>query len=207
MATRLTRVRALLAGALVLGVGATVTLAAWTSQYYATGRFTTSLFVTQSTADPAGSGWADNSVSPGATLQLNAGSLSPGATVAAPFGIRTTTGSIGGTEALQSPTSSTSPLPDLWNYLQYRVYSSTTSTCTTTSTPTSSSNWIAGSASTWSAMATAVPANTTALAAAAASAPGTPTWFCFQVTLPSGAPNTLQGETIPISWLFIGTSS
>lgn len=206
MPSRLTRTRALLAGGLVLGVGAAVTLAAWTAQDNATGSFTTSRFVTQSSAD-AGTTWADNSAVPGAVLQLNAGALSPGATVAAVLGIRTTAGSIGGTEALQTPTSSTTPLPALWSSLQYRVYSSTTSTCTATSTPLSSSDWIIGSATTWSTMGTAVPVNSTALVAATTSSPGTPTWFCFQVGLPSGAPNTLQGQSLVVTWLFSGTSS
>lgn len=206
MARRLTRVRALLAGGLVLGVGAAVTVAAWTAQDNATGSFATSTFVTQSSAD-AGATWANNSVAPGATLQLGAGALSPGVTVAASFGIRTGTGSIGGNEALQTPTSTTTPLPALWTSLQYRVYSSTTSTCTATSAPASGSNWIVGSATTWSAMGTAVPANSTALAAATSSAPGTPTWFCFQVNLPTGAPNTLQGQSLVATWLFAGTSS
>lgn len=207
MPTRMTRVRAVLAGALVLGVGATVTLAAWTSQDYTTGSFSTSRFVTQSTTDATGNGWQDNSVSPGATLQLNAGALSPGVTVAAAFGIRTTAGSIGGTESLQTPTSTTTPLPALWSSLQYRVYSSTASACTPTSSPSSGSNWIVGGSTTWSALSTAVAANATALAAAASSSPGAPAWFCFQVALPAGAANTLQGQSLVVTWLFSGTSS
>lgn len=207
MAARLTRVRAVLAGALVLGVGAAVTVAAWTSQDFAAGTFAASTFVTQSTADASGATWQDDSTPPGAALNLNAGSLSPGVVVAAPFGIEAIAGSVGGTVALQSPTSTTSPLPALWSALQYRVYSSSTSACTTTSTPASSSDWVVGSATTYVLLSTAVAVNSTALGAASSSAAGAPTWFCFQVTLPSGASNSLQGQSLVVTWQFVGTSS
>ena len=46
-----------------------------------------------------------------------------------------------------------------------------------------------------------------ALAAATSAAPGAATGFCFEVTLPAGASNTLQGKTATATWQFVTTSS
>ncbi|GIJ27312.1 hypothetical protein Vqi01_24740 [Micromonospora qiuiae] len=55
-APRLRRTRAVLAGALVLGMGTTSTLAAWSDGEYGTGSFTASTFGTES--QTASSSWA-----------------------------------------------------------------------------------------------------------------------------------------------------
>ncbi|WP_405474452.1 SipW-dependent-type signal peptide-containing protein [Paenarthrobacter ilicis] len=77
----LLRLRAVLAGALVLGVGSSVTLAAWTDSDHATGSFGTSVFATESTAAKpyvASGPWAANDTVPGATLLFQATGMSPG---------------------------------------------------------------------------------------------------------------------------------
>ena len=51
--TALLRVRALLAGALVLGLGGSVTLASWTDTEYAAGSFGASSFQTESNVTKA----------------------------------------------------------------------------------------------------------------------------------------------------------
>jgi predicted ribosomally synthesized peptide with SipW-like signal peptide len=91
------KVRALLAGGLVLGVGAAVVLAAWNDSEFATGTFTAGTFSLQGSTD--GTAYADHAASPGATLPftLNPANLAPGDTVYAPFAVRlaanTSTGS------------------------------------------------------------------------------------------------------------------
>lgn len=82
------RVRALLAGGLVLGVGATVTLAAWNDSEFATGTFQAGTFNLQGSTD--GTAFSDHATTPGAALgfSVNASSLSPGDVVYAPYAVR-----------------------------------------------------------------------------------------------------------------------
>lgn len=81
------KVKALLAGGLVLGVGAAVTLAAWTNQEWAEGIFNTGSFNIQSSAD--GENFDDHeSEGDAAPLSFNltgADNMAPNDTVAAPF--------------------------------------------------------------------------------------------------------------------------
>jgi predicted ribosomally synthesized peptide with SipW-like signal peptide len=82
------RVRALLAGGLVLGVGATVTLAAWSDSEFATASFQAGTFNLQGSTD--GTAFADHASAPGAALgfSVNATALSPGDVVYAPYAVR-----------------------------------------------------------------------------------------------------------------------
>lgn len=88
--TRGRKVRALLAGGLVLGVGAAVTLAAWTDQEWATGEFGAGSFNVQGSTD--GTAFTDHETEDGAAdlvFELPAAeNLSPGDSVAAPFVLR-----------------------------------------------------------------------------------------------------------------------
>jgi predicted ribosomally synthesized peptide with SipW-like signal peptide len=86
-------VRAILAGGLVLGVGAAITLASWNDSEFATGTFAAGSFNIQGTSgDPAATPtWADHATSGTAqslTFKVNADTLSPGQTVYAPFSLR-----------------------------------------------------------------------------------------------------------------------
>ena len=82
-------IRAILAGGLVLGVGAAVTLAAWNDSEYVTGTFTAGTFNLQgSTTD--GTTFTDHPVGSPGTLTFTVAPLllSPGDTVYAPFAVR-----------------------------------------------------------------------------------------------------------------------
>lgn len=83
------RIRALLAGGLVLGLGAAITLAAWNDSEFATGTFGAGTFNLEGTELP-GETFTDHDVPPGAalTFSLLAGNLSPGDSVYAPFAVR-----------------------------------------------------------------------------------------------------------------------
>lgn len=85
------KLRALLAGGLVLGVGAAVTLAAWTDDEWAIGDFGAGTFGIEGSTD--GTTFDDHPTegeAAGLEFELAAQNLSPGDVVAAPFAIRTT---------------------------------------------------------------------------------------------------------------------
>lgn len=86
---RMTRFKALLAGGLVLGLGAAITLAAWNDSEFATGTFTAGSFNIQGSID--GSAWAEHASSGAAaevTFSTGFDNLSASQTVAAPFVLR-----------------------------------------------------------------------------------------------------------------------
>lgn len=90
--TKNRKVRAVLAGGLVLGVGAAVTLAAWTDQEWAVGEFGAGSFNIQGSTTGDEADFTDHpSRGEAATLgfEIGADNLSPGDTVAAPFVLRT----------------------------------------------------------------------------------------------------------------------
>ena len=85
------RRKAILAGGLVLGLGAAATLAAWSDDVFANGTFNTGTFELQGATD--GSNFQDYDTAPGGnlTFQLTADQMSPDQTVYAPFTIATST--------------------------------------------------------------------------------------------------------------------
>lgn len=192
-----TRVRAVLAGALVLGVGASVTLASWTDSEYAAGTFTASTFRLESST--ATSTWKDSTPTD-ASLMVNATSMSPGASQYAWVNIRTTAAStVGGTVALASSTSSGTLVPAL----EYRAVRTTAVGTTCDAAAFSGSPvFIAGSSSTYVSAASMPPS---AVASSIAPAGGE-LRYCFEVRIQPEAPNSYQGGTGTVTWLFTGTS-
>jgi predicted ribosomally synthesized peptide with SipW-like signal peptide len=198
------RLRAALAGGLVLGVTASFTLASWNDAEYASGAFTASVFRTESSVQ--GAGYASNTTSPGATVTLAGAGFTPSTSAYFPVLIRTTTNSIAGRATLYGATLGGADASTLGVALVYRVVR-TTSTCDATAftgTPT----YVVGAASTFRALTAGQESGvSTSLAAATGIAPGAPTGFCFEVTLPTGAAGSLQGKTSTATWQFIATSS
>lgn len=193
------RIRAVLAGALVLGVGATVTLASWTDHEYATGSFTASTFDTESST--VADVWASNSSAPGATLAFNATGMSPTDSKYAWVNVRTTAGSNvnGILELAGSDTSGT-----LVTVLQYRaVRTATTSTTCDATAFSGSPTWIAGGSSSYIAVNT-VPGSPVQ---STITSPSGELRFCFDVRIESGAANSYQGTTGSVTWHFSATSS
>ncbi|MCF2570578.1 SipW-dependent-type signal peptide-containing protein [Brevibacterium sp. UCMA 11754] len=88
--TRSRKFKAILAGGIVLGVGAAVTLAAWTDNEWAEGTFGAGSFNVQGSTN--GTDFTDHTSADGAanlTFDLDGGdNLTPGDTVAAPFVLR-----------------------------------------------------------------------------------------------------------------------
>ena len=188
------KIRALLAGGLVLGVGAAVTLAAWTDQEWATGEFGAGSFNVQGSTD--GTEFTDHTSADGAAdlaFELPAAeNLSPGDTVAAPFMLRLDEAtSYGATVELTDATGAGANAANL----TYGIVS-VTGECTDTATGTE-----------------IVPAGTSLdeitgavgfdLAAGAGDAVGDEVTLCFQVTAGEGLE---QGETGTATWGFTATS-
>jgi predicted ribosomally synthesized peptide with SipW-like signal peptide len=203
------RIRALLAGALALGLGGSVTLASWTDSDFASGSFGASVFQTESNVtkpyDALGT-WSTNDASPGATLVFNATAMSPGTVFYAPFAIRTKARSVAGEVVLGIPqvSSSGTGVADLGAALRYRVVRS--ATCQASSFSGSPDFVVGGDGSKPLTMGQAVGV-VNPLAAATESLPGAATQFCFEVSLPAGANNALQGQTATATWQFTATSS
>ncbi len=194
-----TKVRAVLAGALVLGVGATMTLASWTDTEFATGSFSASTFNTQSSID--NSTWADNITAPGATITFSGSGMSPDTHRYGYVLIRTKPNSVGGTISFVAPTvtnggSDTSPF--LGAALQYKAISISAAGCSATTFSTGTPTYIVGTSSAYAALATAGSTAVT-LPAATASA-GAPVGYCFDVYLPTGADPLLQGKSVTVTW-------
>jgi len=196
--SRLTRVRAILAGGLVLGIGAAATLAAWTTNENATGTFGASIFNTQSSSS-AGV-WASNTTAPGVALVFNATGMSPTVSHYATLNVRTTpTTNVAGNVTLTSAT----PAGALAPVLEYRaVQVSAAATCTSTTFSSGSPLYVAGSSSTYLAV-SAVPAVPIQAPIAAA---GGEIRYCFDVRVQSGAASSYQGNNATVTWLFTATS-
>lgn len=87
--TRRRKVQAVLAGGIVLGVGAVVTLAAWNDSQFAQGFFNTGQYTVESSADAADSGYEyHSSAEDAAALTFNADNALPNQAYAAPLWLR-----------------------------------------------------------------------------------------------------------------------
>jgi predicted ribosomally synthesized peptide with SipW-like signal peptide len=190
-------------------VGSSVTLASWTDSDYATGSFGAGVFRTESNVTKpynAAGTWSANDIEPGAALVFEAGAMSPGTTVYAPFAIRTTANSVAGEVVLEAPSVASSAAGDaeLGAALRYRVVRS--ATCEASSFIGSPAFVVGGNgAEPLTAGQTVGVVNP--LQAATAALPGVPTQFCFEVSLPAGASNALQGQTATATWRFTATSN
>lgn len=195
------RWRAVLAGGLVLGAGATATLAAWNDAEVATGTFATSVFDLQSQS--AGSPtYADHAGPPGASLAFNATAMSPGVSSYAWLNVRTTPAStVGGTVTLTALDRSGTLAPALEYRAVRTVAANPTSACNAAAFA-APSTFIVGGTSTWVPLSNAPPAAVSNPIGAAGAAIG----FCFDVRVMAGAANTLQGQAASATWTFTGTS-
>lgn len=212
------KVRALLAGGLVLGIGAAFTLAAWTDNEWVFGQSdngggpgTKTYHMEQNTwSGTAGAAaWSDQAAAPGGalTFSINADKLVPGATVYAPMQLRAKAGS----EALvatlaegvqSTPTDPVSNSAALYAALTYQAKQGV---------PQGSCNaaGFAGGGTDLVAAGSALTANSaTAInlpAGADAVTDGAAVSICFALTLPSNASSALQGlQTVPL-WRFTST--
>jgi predicted ribosomally synthesized peptide with SipW-like signal peptide len=191
---KLTIARAILAGGLVLGVGATATLAAWNDSEYAQGTFTAGSFDLQGSTD--GTTFAQHATSgTAATLAftVNPTDLSPQAVVYAPFAVRLAAGTTDGASvAFQTPVATGTVTG-----LTYSVYETSAFGCSATNLP-------GGTELITDAAFTASTSATFPLTAGTGGAAGPTQNLCFVVT--AGASLT-QGQTGSATWQLLATSS
>lgn len=199
-----TRLRAVLAGALVLGAGATMTLAAWTDQEVATGSFAASVFDVLSSPD--GTPLTSHGTAPGATLTFAATGLSPGTSAFAPLDVATSTAStVGGTLTLTAISAATTAGIGLGDALRYRIVRlANTSTVCQASAFTTPAQWVTPATGAYTDVTAALPA----LNAVTLSSAGTVVQrLCIEVQLASGASSDHQGASSNVTWTFGGTSA
>lgn len=208
--------KALLAGGVVLGLGAAATLAAFTDDVFASGTFSSSKFFIQgssaaaypSAGDASFKDYPDpNGVEGTGYAKLTfAASMAPGDTVYAPFTIRTGAGSGAGKVTLAGAYFSTSGT--LSPFLTYQVLNGVT-TCATGGAGNGTS-WATGTPGGTQASPTA-PSGATALDLAANSADTQK--FCVAVTLANTQPakdainNASPIVATSITWDFRGTAT
>jgi predicted ribosomally synthesized peptide with SipW-like signal peptide len=200
-----TRVRAVLAGALVLGVGTTVTLASWTDTEYTQASFSASRFDTQSSVDNAT--WADNTAAPGATIAFTGAGMSPNTHRYGYMLIRTKPNSVAGTLTFAVPTvtnGGTDTAPFLGTALQYRAVAITAAGCSSTTFTSGSPTYVVGGPAAYVSLATAGPTSVPLPAATALA--GAPAGYCIDVLLPAGADSALQGKSATVTWRVTATS-
>ena len=189
---RLLRIRALLAGGLVLGTGATSTLASWNDGEYATGSFTAARFGIEGKL-PAETDYGKHTGSNAAVLGFTPAvtGLLPGATAYAAFAVRATSGSIAGSVRLTAGTP-TGALTDL----RYGVRTvSTPAQCNASGYPGGTSVILDNST-----------LDTSAGVSQTLAADRTPVYYCFAISLPVGASNSMQSQSRAQSWQFVATS-
>lgn len=221
---------ALLAGGLVLGIGATVTLAVWNDSEWVVGGIDangdgtpdapgvgTSIFeVQQNVSAPfVSTAWADRESEPGGGLTFTAGALAltPGDAIYAPVSLSTTTTSVAAeTIALAAaiPSTAITNTVDaddaLFEALQLRVVVAETTRATAPATCagaafTADADYVIGSNAGPVALDTAG-----ALTPALESAGTNKQDYCFEISLPAGAPSSLQGRSVAPAWQFIAAS-
>lgn len=193
--TRSRRIRAILAGGLVLGIGATATLAAWNDSEYGAATFTAGRFdIVGATDGTTFSSHATSGTAAALNFQLPPTAMAPGTTTYVLFSVRTANPSVPGVLQL---TPGTPGGTGLATYLTYGVRTITGTSCTAATYTTGTAVVPDGSALT--------TAGTTAQAVAANGAAQVN--YCFAVTLPTAAPNGAQGLTMTQTWQIQGTSS
>lgn len=192
------RIRVLLACGLVLGIGATSTLAAWNDSEFGAATFTAGTFDIQGSTD--GTTFAQHSTAgAAATLSFSvstvAKAMTPGDKVYALFSVKTANPSMAGTVQLKAAATNNT---GLGAYLTYSVHTIAGTTCNATT-------FAAGTAT---GLPTAQALTVGATGTQTLSANGADQInYCFEVTLPAGTAGAAQGTTLSANWEFAGSST
>jgi len=196
--TSSTRIRAVLAGGLVLGLGAAMTLAAWTDQEFATGSFTAGHFNLVGSTDGITFGehaTDDPGVPAALTFSTGFDNLSKSSTVAAAFALHLDAATtVAGTGTVLSSAGSGAAA----SHLTYGVIEvPSVAACTPVATGTA--RVPAGTA-----LGSATGATPFALGAGNGTLPGANVVLCIQVTSDA---TLAQGTTATATWQFSATSN
>jgi predicted ribosomally synthesized peptide with SipW-like signal peptide len=190
------RVRAALAGGLVLGVSAGLTVASWTDAEYTSASFTASSFGMQSSVNAA-------AFTTSATLNASVSGLYPSATLTSgnayvSLRVKTTASSVAGQVRLSAAAATGSLAP----VLRYRIVQA--ATCNAAAF-TGSPAYVVGGASSYQAASSAL-SPTAALSLAAAA--GTGRDFCIEFSIPTGTSQaTYGGASAVVPFTVSGSST
>lgn len=204
--------KAILAGGVVLGLGAAVTLAAWSDDVFANGFFETGTFELEGSAD--NSTWTQYDTAPGAALffetaassAVNASSLQYDETVWAPLSVRLDADTdIGGDYLLNdvifpNPTASTLAEDQVLDFVVYANVDHGTCTATADGDTPVGSQWTTGT------VGAATASTTRALTPGATGVAGTPDNLCLGITLTSNAPKYMGQTATQVQWQFTATA-
>nr|WP_210418359.1 SipW-dependent-type signal peptide-containing protein [Ruania zhangjianzhongii] len=199
--SRWLRLRALLAGGLVLGVGGAVTLAAWNDSEYASSTVTASTFGIEGSVN--GGGWSEHESADGAAqLEFDPALplISPGQSGFLQFSVRTTAdATAGGAVSLQTPSLAGSAA--LQAALEYAVrVVPDGSACDAALFENGGASVIVPNGT---ALDAAVPENASELAPEAGNAVD----YCVRISMVAGAGNDVQGESATATWQFLAEST
>jgi predicted ribosomally synthesized peptide with SipW-like signal peptide len=194
-------IRAILAGGLVLGVGAAVTLAAWNDSEFATGTFTAGTFNLEGSTTSATTGFSDHAAAGSAatlTFTLNPTSLTPNDVVAAPFVVRLAANTTNNADVVIAAPTSTGTVTAL-TYEVVRV--ATFAACTPSAVDSTGTSLISAN----TAMTAVAGPNTFALSKGApVTSAGASQVLCIKVTAGAGL---VQAQTGTVTWKFTATSN
>ena len=197
---RFTRLRVVLAAGLVLGVGATVTLASWNDSETSTAAFTAGQFdIVGSTDGTTFAQHATAATAAGLTFSAPVTAMSPGSTAYSLFRVKTLAGSVAGTLGLTAAAPNATSGTGLGAALTYGVKTIAGTTCDAAAYAAGTAVVAAGSPVT-----TGQAAGSTVAVTANGAAPVN---YCFAVTLPQTAGNEVQGKTGTLAWTFTATSA
>lgn len=193
------RIKAVLAGGLVFGIGAAATVAAWTDTESASGSFEAGTF----NIDLSVNGSWDNS----SEMTFDASGMYPGSTVYAPVFVRTTPDTTMDGDLRVSNVGASGNTNSIAGYLEYRTVTKSIDPdqmakfkagCTA-SAFTGSSSYVFGSPSAKTPLKTPAAGTGTQNLSKGA---GAVRAFCFEVTLPTNTPNGAQGTAASNIWKF-----
>lgn len=189
------KIAAVLAGGLVLGIGAAATMAAWTDSQAATATFTSGVFALESSI--VGNNWKNHTEGDPATISMGTNAMSPGTSGFGYLDVRTTKEStLGGTAILLPARASAQSDTGMINALEMRAKvlgaAQTCNSSALTGVPFQA--------------ATAEP-NASGELKLAAGAAGVAVRFCLEVRMKTGTLNSVQGKKAGLIWTVNGTSS
>ncbi|OZB81420.1 SipW-dependent-type signal peptide-containing protein [Microbacterium sp. 13-71-7] len=195
------KILAVLAGGLVLGVGAAITLAAWNDSEFATGTFTAGSFNLEGSTTSATAGFSNHNVTKGdtaAALSFSApfSNLTPGDVVYASFWVRLDSTTTNNATLVASTGTGTGANATNVSYSVYSI--APAATCDATAT---TGTLVASGADLTSFTAGSSVALTKGATAGTA---GTATQLCFVATAKA---SLVQGGAATGTWSFTATSS
>lgn len=201
--TRSRRIRAVLAGGLVLGIGGAVTLASWSDSEFASGVFTSGQFNLQGSTTSATEGYTDHaSETEAAELSFTTpvDNLSPGDVVYAPLWVRLDAGTTSPATLDLVALTSEDQSGSNSEQLSYDVYAiAPDATCDESAT----SGTVLGSGETLAANPDVAGGTVQLPIGSSASEPGEASQLCFVIT---ASADLAQGGQTTATWQFTATS-